>query len=187
MILLGFAFSDMEEPERLDALLFSVAAGDVAAFSELYEHTKSSVYGFALSYLRSPHDAQDVSHDAYLKVWAAAARYKSAGKPMAWLLTIVKNLCLMRLREQKREAGTSIDELAEFLASRPNTTSEDRLMLQSAFKALSDEELRIISLHAVSGFKHREIAQLLGMPQATVITKYNRAIKKLQQQIGEVS
>jgi RNA polymerase sigma-70 factor (ECF subfamily) len=47
-------------------------------------------------------------------------------------------------------------------------------------KLLSDEERQIITLHAVSGLKHRQIAELLDIPLSTVLSKYNRAIKKLQ-------
>jgi RNA polymerase sigma-70 factor (ECF subfamily) len=47
-------------------------------------------------------------------------------------------------------------------------------------EALSDTERQIVVLHAVSGFKHREIAAHLGLPLATVLSKYYRAIKKMK-------
>ena len=47
-------------------------------------------------------------------------------------------------------------------------------------RILSDDEQQIVMLHAVSGMKHRETAQLLDMPTATVLSKYSRAIKKLR-------
>ena len=50
-------------------------------------------------------------------------------------------------------------------------------------KLLSDEERQIITLHAVSGLKHRQIAELLDIPLSTVLSKYNRAIKKLRNKI----
>ena len=45
---------------------------------------------------------------------------------------------------------------------------------------LSEEERQIVMLHAVAGFKHREIAATLDLPLATVLSKYNRALKKLK-------
>ena len=48
---------------------------------------------------------------------------------------------------------------------------------------LSDTERQIVVLHAVSGFKHREIAAMLNLPLPTVLSKYNRAIKKLRSQL----
>ena len=52
-------------------------------------------------------------------------------------------------------------------------------------KSLNEEEREVISLHVVSGFKHREIAALLQKPLSTILSKYNRAIKKLQMIVKE--
>lgn len=56
-------------------------------------------------------------------------------------------------------------------------------MLETAFQILSREECQIIMLHAVSGLKHREVGELLGLPLSTVLSKYNRGIKKLRGQL----
>jgi len=53
------------------------------------------------------------------------------------------------------------------------------MVLAAAFHVLTEEERTIVLLHAVSGFKHREIAQFLSKPLATVLSKYRRAIKKI--------
>lgn len=47
-------------------------------------------------------------------------------------------------------------------------------------KQLTDQERQIVMLHAVAGFKHREIAELLELPLSTVLSKYRRALKKLR-------
>ena len=57
---------------------------------------------------------------------------------------------------------------------------EERELLQTALAALEEQERRIVVLHAVTGLKHREIAQLLELPLATVLSKYHRALKKLK-------
>ena len=67
------------------------------------------------------------------------------------------------------------------LADSPAVTHEDRLMLQAMLSALGDEERQIVTLHALTGLRHREIAALLGLPLPTVLSKYSRALKKLQQ------
>ena len=58
---------------------------------------------------------------------------------------------------------------------------EDRGVLRACLEQLSDQERQIVALHAVAGFKHREIAALLELPLSTVLSKYNRAIKRLKQ------
>jgi RNA polymerase sigma-70 factor (ECF subfamily) len=65
----------------------------------------------------------------------------------------------------------------------PDISPEDRHLLQIAMAALTDEERRVVLLHAVTGLKHREIAALLELPLATVLSKYHRAIKKLKKQL----
>ena len=60
---------------------------------------------------------------------------------------------------------------------------EDRLVLEQCLKALDDSERQVVILHAVGGMKHRETAELLGLPLATVLSKYSRVIKKLKSKL----
>ena len=59
------------------------------------------------------------------------------------------------------------------------------MVLKTAFELLSEEECRIIILHAVSGMRHREIGELLQLPVSTVLSKYNRGLKKLRRELEE--
>ena len=58
--------------------------------------------------------------------------------------------------------------------------ADERALLQGALARLTDEERRIVLLHAVTGMKHREIAALLELPLPTVLSKYHRALKKMR-------
>ena len=80
----------------LDSLLYGISNGDKKCLEQLYQVTHTSVYSFALSVLKNHHDAEDVLHDCYVAVWNGAESYVSRGKPMAWIITIAKNLCLQR-------------------------------------------------------------------------------------------
>ena len=135
--------------QGLDAWLLETAQGDTCAFAQLYTHTSAAVYGFALSILKNAHDAEDVLHDTFLSIRSAAQGYRPMGKPMAWILTIARNLCMARLRQRSRDA----------------------------------QERQIVTLHALAGFRHREIAEIMGMPLPTVLSKYHRALKKLKQNL----
>ena len=99
---------------------------------------------------------------------------------MAWLLTVARNLALSRLRQSGRQVGLDEEEWNAIPASAPDVTPEDRHLLQEALARLSGEERRIVLLHAVTGLKHREIAQLLELPLSTVLSKYHRGLKKLR-------
>ena len=160
---------------ELDTLILAISNGDPEALSALYGATKNSIYGFALSILKNTQDAEDVLHDLYVTVYSAASSYRSQKKPLAWLLTITRNLCLSRLRERKRRG-----ELPEPDRQTDLHWREDRMVLESCLRALSDTERQIVILHAVSGFKHREIAELLDLSLPAVLSKYARALKKLK-------
>lgn len=164
----------------LEACIHSIAAGDNEAFRVLYEHTRTAVYGYALSFLRNAADAEDVVQDTYLRVYAGAPSYAPQGKPMAWVLTIARNLALMRLREGGRQATLSEEGWERVTAPRADLAEDDRLMLGAVLGALAPEERQIVTLHAVAGFRHREIAAFLQLPLATVLSKYHRAMKKLR-------
>ena len=167
----------------LDAQLAAIAAGDRDALTALYCDTSASVYGFALSILKNVHDAEDVLHDCYVGIWQAALGYRTQGKPMAWILTIVRNLCLQRLRERTRYPEQPYEDWEQALSGQQEMQLEDKMALAACMRCLSDTERQIVMLHALSGFKHREIAQMLELPLATVLSKYHRARNKLKKHL----
>ena len=173
----------VEERRELDELLSGVAAGDREALAQLYRRTRTAVYGLALSYVKNAHDAQDVTQDTYVRVWDSAYQYKPQGSPMGWLLAVARSLALMKLRQGSRQEQLEDEEWDAIPAESPAVTPEDRQVLQQAMAALADEERQVVMLHAVTGLKHREIAHLLEMPLATVLSKYHRALKKLRVQL----
>ena len=77
-----------EEIRKLETLLSRIAQGDKEALGTLYERTHAAVYGFALSLVRKPSDAEDILQETFLRVYAAAERYRPEGKPMAWMMAI---------------------------------------------------------------------------------------------------
>ena len=135
--------------------------------------------GLVRSYLQHPQDAEDVTQAAVGRIWDNAASYRPQGKPMAWLLTVARNLALMRLRERGKTQELTDEEWSALPARAPDVTTEDRHVLRAALSVLSEQERQVVMLHAVTGLKHREIAQLLELPLATVLSKYRRALKKL--------
>ena len=89
----------------------------------------------------------------------------------------------MKLRERGKTQDMEPEEWDRLAADNPLVTSEDRQVLQAALDGLSDEERRVVILHAGTGWKHREIAQLLELPLSTVLSKYRRALSKLKQRL----
>ena len=183
--MLLFALVSMSEPpcpagSLEESLLLEMGRGSQEVLAGLYQATSAAVYGFALSIVKNVQDAEDIMQDVYLQAYAAAATYRPQGKPMAWVLTITRNLAISRLREHGRTEPLVQEDWQDRLADNPAVTHEDRMMLEAVLSALSDEERQIVTLHALTGLRHREIAALLGLPLPTVLSKYSRALKKLQ-------
>lgn len=174
------------QDDMLETYLSDLARGSKDALAGLYEQTHAAVYGFALSIVKNRDDAEDVLQDTYLQIWNAAGSYTPQGKPLAWIFTIVRNLALMRLREQSRTVAVAPEDWQSLFADEPAVDHEDRLMLVSLLGSLSDEERQIVMLHTMTGLKHREIGELLGLRLPTVLSKYNRALKKLRIALEEV-
>ncbi len=166
-----------------DRLLLLMKTGDQEAFRRLYELTAKGIYSYALSILKHPQDAEEVMQDTYLAAWNQAGQYRTEGKPMAWLLTIARNLCYMRLRTQREHPQVSYEELEQEapgeLCAQIESAPEKQMLLE-ALASLSEEDRKIVLLHDAGEMKHREIAQYLDCPLSTVLSKYRRALKKLQ-------
>ena len=148
---------------ELEDLMQGLVRGDQEALSQLYHYARTAVYGLALSIVRNGHDADDITQDTFVRAWEKAEQYRPQGTPMAWLLSITRNLALMKLREQKRTQDLPPEDWAQFSVASHDVTTEDRTVLGAAMTILSDEERQIILLHVTSGLKHREIASLFGV------------------------
>lgn len=181
MIMLGLTSTGqrLDHTAPLEEWITRIAAGEKDAVAGLYRETREAVFGFSLSIVKNPHNAEEIMQETYLKIWSSAAAYRPQGKPMAWILTIAKNLALSRFREQKRMASLTEEQWRSVPDSGALFSSEDRMVLETALRVLSDQERQILLLHALSGLKHREIADLLELPLPTVLSKYHRSRKKL--------
>ena len=166
-----------------DALIKQIANNDLNAFTKLYELTSSTIYAFALSILKNPADAEDIKQESFIKIRIAASHYQAEGKALTWILSITKNLCLMKLRKSRLQSNYALDDFSFDDSLDQIKNLEDQLVLKTALQILSKEESSIICLHAITGWKHKEIAKLLDLPLSTVLSKYHRGLKKLKNEL----
>lgn len=169
----------------IDKFISSIAKGSQDALTELYNLTKGAVYAYALSVTKNVQDAEDVLHDTFVTIYQKAHQYKSHSKPMAWILTIAKNLCYQRFRQQGRFCDMPDEQLERYFVANTQLSADDRLTILACLQKLTDQERQIVVLHAVSGLKHREIAKLMELPLSTVLSKYKRTIAKLKSILSE--
>ena len=182
MIALTSTISSTSEMERLDRCISEIAQnGGHAPLEQLYLSIRDAVYGYALSILKNTHDAEDVLQDCCITIVQSAGQYRSFGKPMAWIMTITRNLCLGKLRGRSRFAEIPEEDWEPYLQSNERISMEDRVVLEHCLRDLQEDEREILLLHIFSGMKHREIAELTGRPLSTILSKYHRALIKMRE------
>ena len=95
--------------------------------SVLYENSKTAVFALALSILKNRQDAEDILHDTFVQLYRMADRYDQGGRPLSWILTMTRNLCLMQLRRKSR-TEVSAEDLEFPETENPFATAEDRMI-----------------------------------------------------------
>lgn len=170
-----------ERDRALEAAISRIAGGDKSALADFYDICAAPVYAYSLSTLKSRHCAEDVLQDLVLEVWRCAGNYRSCGKPMAWVISVAKNLCRMRIRDRSKFSDIPPEDLN--FEQDGGLSAEDITVLRCCLEKLGEREREVVIMHAVMGLKHREIAAILGLPLSTVLSGYQRAIKKLNREL----
>ncbi|MEP7087606.1 MAG: RNA polymerase sigma factor [Gemmatimonadota bacterium] len=178
--------------EPSDALLVGRArGGDAAAFESLVKRHIRAAHGVALAVLGEFPDADDAVQDAFLSAMQHLDSCAPAEKFRAWLLTIVRN----RAFDLKRRGRVrSVDLLEEGTAQTRDPSplemaerSELNARLSEAIGTLSDTQREVIMMHDVQGWKHADIAELLGLAESTVRVHLLHARQKLRKLLVAVA
>ncbi|HZH93025.1 MAG TPA: RNA polymerase sigma factor [Tissierellaceae bacterium] len=164
-----------------EGLFRRLAKDDMSALDDLYALTERTMYAYSVSLTRDHQMALDLMQDTYVKILSAAHLYKPMGKPLAWMFTIAKNLHYSNTKKEKRSISMEPEEVADDRRFSYVTDMDDRIVLEGVLTLLTQEEREIVMLHAVSGMKHKEIAEGLGLNLSTTLSKYHRALKKLRE------
>jgi len=178
-----------------DELVRLVCGGETDAFAEIVRRTRRPAYLLARRITRNHEDADDVVQDSYVKAFRALDRFESGAAIAPWLLTIVARTALSSLRSGKRRAASPLDDpgpaggapLAERIAdpgSDPEAI-ERRLEVERAFGRLSEEHRVILAMRVDGDLSYASIAEALGVPIGTVMSRLARARESLVEQMGK--
>lgn len=173
-------------PDVDASLVLQIKAGDKQALAELVERHKRLAYQVALGLVGNKDDAYDISQEAFLRVYRSARTYDSAKPFLPWFYTIISNLCRTWLRRRSRRENRSvdIDDVAYLVFTEDNPEreliqKEAISRLRAALKELPYNDREIIMLQHFRNMSYDEIAQLLGIPRGTVMSRLYYARKKL--------
>ena len=168
-------------------LISLVRERDAHAFATLYNRHARAAYSLAYRMMGERQAAEDLVQDAFLKLWRAAGRYRvERGSVRSWLLAIVHNRGIDQLRssvsrrrvQEKVEASAPRVQPSE--AFEESWRNAQREQVREALKSLPAEQLRVLELAYCGGYKHVEIAELLGLPLGTVKGRMRLGLKKMR-------
>jgi len=169
-----------------EGCLAACAQGDRRALQALYEHEGARLLGVVQRIARDPAAAQDIVHDAFLRIWTRAASYDSTrGSARGWVYSVTRHLALNYVRDSRCQ--TDLDETSMVAALTLPADGGDMQLWSGSTKIyrclerLQPAAQRCI-LHAyVDGCSNAEIAILLGAPLGTVKAWIKRSLKALRE------
>ena len=170
------------------ALIERAQAGDREAFGLLVHVYLQRVYRTAYAFVRNRDDAADIAQDAFVRAYRGIARFDASRPLYPWLYRIVRNLALNRIeRDRNRDAGFEPDALAARDAG-PEAMAvamDDAARLRSAVARLPDRHRAVIELNHFQECSYREIAETLGIPVGTVMSRLYHARQQLRKALDE--
>lgn len=168
--------------DKLERKILKLKNGDLNAFDYIYEQTSRSVYFTIFYIVNDKMIAEDILQDTYMRAISVITQYKEGTNFIGWLCSIGKSLALNHKKKYRREISTDFEENSyKYGAEETNIP----YIFDIASKILTEDEYKIVMLCQVSGYKRREVANMLGIPIATVTWKNNEALKKLKKYLNK--
>lgn len=153
-------------------------------FSKVYQPLGGQLYRVAFHILESEMDAEDAVQDLYLRLWNSHQTLDTVENPTAYCLTLIRNICVDKLRQSAIRQSTPVEEIPEQAElSLPSDILEqresiDRIM--QAMRELPPRQRQILNLKVFQDLPYQEIEKRTGIPYLTLRVSLSRAIKKLR-------
>lgn len=181
------------------ALVRKVLDGDGEAYRVLVERYQERLYYVCYGFVRNKEDARELAQEAFVKAYRNLPRFQFRSKFYSWLSRIASNLCIDWLRRMKVRKAEAFDEgiaakdspgvlsMAHY-KNDPGRAAEDaqlRVRLAEAIEELPDQQRQAIILREIDGLAYKEIAEIMEIPEGTVMSRLYYARKKLQKALQE--
>jgi len=165
------------------ALVRAAQSGDARAFGELYERYRQPLYRYCLARSESPHEAEDLVSDVFLKAMESLARYRDQGLPfIAFLYRVARNAAIDRSRKNK---GSSLFEMSVEPRSATDVEgdvarSQEVDAILRAMRKIKPEYREVILLRFVEGYSAADVAKLLDKAEKAVWNLQQRGLERLR-------
>ena len=174
----------IESPLLLQELLRKTAGGDADAFAQLYKRTAGKLFAVAIRIAGRGEIAEDALQECYVTVWQRAVDYDpQRGAAMSWLITILRNCIIDRLRRRGvRPEGHAVSEEALRRLAAPDSSEQGAEMraLRACLDELEEQPRRAVMLAYLYGLTREELAAQLAVPLGTVKSWIRRSLGRLK-------
>lgn len=172
-----------DQDARVGGAVRSAQAGDMEAIRFLYIRYKDNVYGYVLSFVRDPYEAEDVTQQVFLKLISAIHKYRPREVPFSsWLLRVARNMALDHLRQRRlipcEEVHAPTHEVDE-------SGRDRRWGLEHALGTLPEEQRNVVVLRHLVGLSPGEIAERMGRTESSIHGLHHRARRAIQRELVE--
>lgn len=161
--------------------------GDLQAMEVLYEYFKTSLFNLALRYTYNYAAAEDVLQDVFVKVFTNLHTLDEDKAFVGWIYRIAINTCFSYLRSHKkiRQRTIPLEDVYGVVPDAGPTAVEktENKLLEESIQLLSPRLKSVFILHDVQGFKHQEVAQILGCSVGTSKSQLFKARKKIRKNL----
>ncbi|AKQ44591.1 RNA polymerase [Rufibacter radiotolerans] len=156
--------------------------GDRKAQYELYKLYSKSMFNVSMRITNDYTEAEDVLQEAFLSAFRELNSFKGDATFGSWLKRIVINKAITKVRSRRLQV-VPIEEHQDFAEEAPDYDQEEMDYkvdcIKKAIQALPDGYRVVLTLYLLEGYDHGEIAEVLGISEATSKSQYSRARKKL--------
>lgn len=164
-----------EQLAREAADVALAANGDAEAFERLYRTHVGRVYSLACR-LAGSADADELTQDVFVRAWTKLGTFRGESMFGSWLYRLAVNVIYGRLRARTSERRRRVEtEIPLERARARKDSAEIRLDFDVAIEQLPDGAREVFVLHDVEGYKHREIAEMVGITAGTSKSQLHRA------------
>jgi RNA polymerase sigma-70 factor (ECF subfamily) len=187
-------------PDDPDALMIqAVLDGDPEAYRVVVERYERRIYYVVYGMVRNPEDARDIAQDAFVKAFQNLHRFRLESKFYTWICRIAMNLSIDHLRKRKHRNHAEFDDMrggsdgaqVVRLHSKRDDPSENvsrRRMFKTIMDAvddLPDDQRQVLVLRELEDMPYKEISEILGIPEGTVMSRLYYARRRLQKVLAE--
>jgi RNA polymerase sigma-70 factor (ECF subfamily) len=167
-----------------DITLAGARRGDMHACEKVYRRFHKQAFTVALRICNNRELAQDVTQEAFINAFKRMKQYRGDSPFWGWLRRVVVNHAISALRKLPRYDAVALDDYMS-----PHGGDQEGvghcMDLEQALRQLTDEDRMVVWLHDVEGYKHQEIARLVGKTESYSKTRLNRARARLRDLISD--